>query len=292
VKSGLAIGVIAGVLIGAGVMYFIAQPDSRVSGNNVAGTAATPAGAMAGSPLVGIWRLDLPPMKVTYNFKDDGTFTQRFTSVPVPPLGQATSHEARGAWSVHADTLTMQNTSSTTPFTIVGEEESATIVSTTRDQLVLLNVNRKGKKEKLTLARIEPFVPGKCDNPAIVAEWESPNWGRMELKPGGAAMVYVRNMGSFEGRWMQHADALRLMIDPPKDSDTRPRRWDPRVHEEQEWLYQILEISSDGQSMRLRGSETQIAPASEPLTFLRTTLPAKPQSQTPPQRRRPSGMKE
>jgi hypothetical protein len=134
--------------------------------------------------------------------------------------GSAT-HDATGTWTVENKTLVMKNKTSTTPLTVVGEEESATIVSLTNDEVVLENVTRKGKSERIAFHRVAPFVAGQTDNSAIVGTWISVPYNQLTEFTSGGDVIFNGDP-SRKGKWSLTGGVLRMQIDPaPSASDVK-----------------------------------------------------------------------
>jgi hypothetical protein len=275
----VAIAVVFGVLVGIGATLLLVRRGGT-SGGSAAGSGATSSrapGPLAASPLVGAWRMNLWPITATYDFKDDGSFSLRFSGAPVPPLNGAAAHEAFGTWHVDGKMLVMDNTTSTTPFTVPGEEETATIASTSPDELVLLNVDRKGRNELLHLQRVEPFARGACDNRAVIGVWMTPDGGGFEVKDGGEMFYALRSSSFRNGAWSQAGDRLRLQLDPPAVRGAQ-QRWNPALSERAEVTYEIVNLTSDGQRLTLRQLEPPLpANMATPVTYQRSTVQLQPQ---------------
>jgi hypothetical protein len=135
-RKGLFIGAAIGLLIGA-LAVFVSMSALRATRDKIEN-------AQPSHPIVGMWRSNAPDLfGATYRFDNNGSFTLSFPSAPLRPIGGAATHDVTGTWTMQNKTLVMKNKTSTTPLTIVGEEESGVIVSLSNDDLVLENVNRK-----------------------------------------------------------------------------------------------------------------------------------------------------
>jgi hypothetical protein len=199
----------------------IARDEQPTASRPGAMTPATPAtlpadvAAVAGkfpadlpAALVGAWRLTAG-VDATYQFDADGTFTLRF-----PGAGQA-----GGTWKLDGKRLVMTNTTSGTPFTLVGEQEDAEIVGVTERALALRTTNRKGAEEVLVFQKIVPFPKGKHDNKMIVGTWQADN---LLLVLGESGLLVMsggpRNM---KGQWSQAGDMLTVLFDVPAAGQRR-----------------------------------------------------------------------
>jgi len=162
-------------------------------------------------PLVGIWRVRIAPLVITYVFNNDREFLLTFKGIP-GSRGTVLEHHAKGSWGVNGGTLRMLNTSSNSAHSVVGETEEAKILSFAPDLLVLEHSDRNGKPEQLQLERVRPFVKGKFDNPALIGEWRSDEYS-LQLRDSGDANFassFARSISS--GHWSQERKQLRLML--------------------------------------------------------------------------------
>ena len=185
--------------------------------NRKAAPPPTSAPAASGQGLVGAWHTTVGFHDATYQFNQDGTFTLTFTPTakmaphlpqlahtrPAEPPERAT---AGGTWRLDGKRLVMTNTSSTTPFTVVGEIEEAELVSVDADELVLKTVDNKGKPEELRFARRTPFEKGKHDDPRIVGTWRGEQT-TLVLAETGVAVLF-----SMKGEWSQGGKNLAVKL--------------------------------------------------------------------------------
>jgi hypothetical protein len=237
------IALVCGLVIGGLVIFLV----TRHAGNsNGVSQAIVDDGKPPIHPIVGSWRLRIDSIVATYRFGNDSTFSLTFTNVP----GPAAEQQAGGSWRVNGDTLVMINKWSNTPLTVVGEEESAKIISVSLGKLVLENINRKGKPENLTFDRAEPFVKGKLDNPKIVGTWQS-SFGTLDLQSGGD----VRRGGGGEstGEWSQHGTTLVLRMNPPAVKSAARRAANPALTAPRDEFYEILNL--DDQTLIVRRTD-------------------------------------
>jgi hypothetical protein len=262
-NKGLLVGLICGLLVGVGVTFLLTRrgTSSGDAGDASTATTAPSAGAAAAAieaeksndPMVGVWRVDLSPITAIYQFRGNGTFSLQFKGVPLPPATPtAVAHQASGTWRVEGKELILRNTASTTPLTIVDEEEKATILSVDLDRLIIEHLDRKGRLEKLTLTRVQPFHAGRRDNPAIVGTWQTHNSrGGIEIHDSGELRMTRYNGGFSTGQWSQEGNALRVVIFPPDDPNAAQRAGRPDLTDTQERLYEAL-LSPDEQTLSLR----------------------------------------
>jgi len=199
-------------------------------------------------PIVGTWRTFIDVgVAAIYRFDNDGTFA--LTIKPLPRLGAAgpASHEAAGTWKVAGNTLSMTNTSSNSPISVVGETENATITSVDADSLVIDTTDRKGNAETLRFEHVEPFIVGRHDNANLIGKWQSAGY-EMELLPSGD--VVMTRAAWKGGKWSQQGTRLRLVLDPPYVRSAARRMADPSLTApvEQEFVFRL---SADNETLML-----------------------------------------
>jgi hypothetical protein len=189
------------------------QPSDQRGGFTT--RAAEASTAPSSHPLVGSWRIEIGSIVATYDFKADNTFTLRFTGVPAQYVAPTPIHEASGTWSIDGGApaagkqLLLKNQSSTTALTVTGEDETATIVSVTKDELVLSHTDRKGKQETLKFRRIISISPGLCDSPAIKGAWRSDEGG-FEFRDAGVLILDNQSGTPERGQWTQQGNRLHM----------------------------------------------------------------------------------
>jgi len=237
------IALVCGLIIGGLVMFLVTR---HVGKSGAAPQAVVDDGKPPIHAIVGSWRLRIDSIVANYRFGNDNTFLLTFTNVP----GAASEQQAGGSWRVDGDTLVMVNKWSNTPLTVVGEEESARIISVAPGKLVLENINRKGKPENLTFQRDELFVKGRLDNPKIVGSWQS-SFGTLDLQSGGD----VRRVGGGEstGEWSQHGTTLVLRMNPPAVKSAARRAANAALAAPRDEIYEILNL--DDQTLIVRRTD-------------------------------------
>jgi hypothetical protein len=191
-------------------------------------TQPATAGALVGklpgnvaSALAGSWRISFERVvQATYTFNPDGTFALAFAAVPPhSPPGRAS-----GTWKLDGTRLVITNTASDTPYTVIGEQETAEVVGLTDDALALHTTNRKGTEEVMTFQRVIPFAKGKHDNPKVMGTWQADR-ALLVLAESGLAVMNAGGQ-SVKGEWSQRGGQLLILFDTPPPSDNR-RRADP-----------------------------------------------------------------
>lgn len=252
-KYGLAIGIACGVIIGAVATFMLVSRSKEPSAN----TSSTQSGAPSSQapppkapihPIVGTWRVYIdPPMAAIYRFENDGTFALTIKPMPRFDLRQPVTHEAGGTWKVQGNALVMTNTMSNTPLTVVGETESATIVSVDADTLVLDTTDRDGKPQTLRFEHIVPFAAGRYDNAGLPGKWQSPAYEMELLASGDVVMTRAAWKG---GKWPQQGKRLWFVLDPPYVRSAARRMADPALTApvEQEFDFRL---SADNNTLML-----------------------------------------
>ena len=164
--------------------------------------------------LTGSWRLT-QGVDATYAFKADGTFTLTFLA----------SGQASGTWKLDGNRLIMTNTATSTPYTVVGEQEDAEIVGVTDNALALRTTNRKGADEILVFEKIVPFASGKHDNPKIIGTWQADDMLLVVAESG--LFVMSGGMRTSKGQWSQQGNSLTILFERPSTVPGNRRRVDP-----------------------------------------------------------------
>jgi prepilin-type processing-associated H-X9-DG protein len=213
--------------------------------------------------LFGTWRITLDPfVEATYRFNGDGTFSLTFAhTAPAANPAEAREHGAGGTWALDGAKLTMTNTSSNTPYTVVGETEEAEIIGMNDTALAMRTTNRKGAEEVLVFVKVVPFAKGKHDNPKIIGTWQADN-ALLVLAESG---LFVMNSGpgTMKGEWSQRGDQLMVLFTLPPVAAGR-RRIDPPPKNREV----LLTIDhADDTTLVLSGAFLQRGDA--PMTFLR-----------------------
>jgi hypothetical protein len=170
--------------------------------------------------ILGAWQTTAGLHDARYQFNADGTFTLEFT-----PSAKLAQHQrqlpqtrpavppqparAGGTWRIEGKRLVMTNTSSTTPFTVVGEREEAELVSVGPNDLVLRTTDNRGQPEDVRLVRRTPFEKGKRDDQRIVGTWRSERLTLVIADSGLAAMLGAK------GEWSQGGNHLAIKVTSP-----------------------------------------------------------------------------
>lgn len=277
-RKGIILGIACGVVVGAIAMLVILK-GRRFSATGTASLerVAEPAPI---HPIVGIWKMHLGGViDTTYRFNNDGSFALSFKSPLDTPPRFATLHEAGGTWKVNGDTLVMRNTMSTSPLTVVGEEETAKILSIIGDTMVLENIGSKGKREEISFRRYERFVSGKIDKLELVGFWVTPQTpgapingnSMMELQASGE--VIFNGDATLTGNWSQTGKTFRLMVNPAPVRAAARRPAQPKPVEPTELISEVR-IAADGDSFVLRRADI---PNAAPISYRRATESEKQQ---------------
>lgn len=242
-RKGLIIGIVIGVIIGA-LAVFVSMFALRSARDKVANEKPI-------HPIVGTWRTDAWDLfGATYRFDNNGSFTLSFADLPMRTMNGSATHDATGTWTVNDKTLVMKNKTSNTPVTQVGEEESARIVSVSDDDLVLENVNRRGKTERITFYRLKPFVAGETDKPAIIGTWMSVPYDQ-PIEFTAAGEVIFSTDPPQTGKWSQSGGVLRMLIDPAPVRSAARRAAQAQTNQT---IVQMLEVrfGADNNTMTLK----------------------------------------
>jgi hypothetical protein len=269
-RPGVIVGVLCGVVIGAVVTFLIVRRSGPAAPGAPESTAG-PATAQEAPrhPIVGTWQIKIEMITASYRFENDGRFTLTF-EIP-GPRRDGTPHNVTGTWRVEksnrvggtGEQLVMLNQTSTTPLSVVGEQESAPIVSIGPDSFVLKNLNRKGVEELLTFTRVRPFVAGSRGEQAIVGSWKC-NAYQLDLKSSGDLMM-ITSQSERAGKWSLEGDTLRLLIDPAPVRSAARRQADPSLTQPREVKYEIIWTADRG-TFTLRPTDL---PGQNSITFRR-----------------------
>ncbi len=242
-RIGLVLALLGGVAIGAALVFFVVRQtsDKKTGANPDAAALASATSGPPIHPIVGVWRIKLDPIVATYTFGNDKTFTMTFKGVPT---GRGPGeHLAKGTWNIDGNLLVMKNTSSSSGYSVVGEEESAKIVSVAADSLVLENTDRKGRRELLRLERVRPFMKGKFDNLSLLGQWNSEPFS-LELEDSGRFMMISKpdskRTFTHTGAWSQEGNQLRLMIENSKEQAVGRPDIERTLSEPAERVFEIL----------------------------------------------------
>lgn len=246
-SSNMRIAIIAlacGIVIGVVATVFIVCCDAPT--RSAATTASAPQDDKPPiHPIVGMWRIRIDPIVATYRFANDGSFVLTFQGPSLPHAAPGAAQEAGGTWRVDRDQLVLTNTWSNTPLTIVGEKETATIVSVEAETLELDHLDRKLKGERLTFARAYSFMKGKADIPAIVGRWTSRSY-TIDLQGGGDVVIVYpdRPNDPRKGTWSQAGKTLTLRMEPPYVKSAARRAADPSLTQPREELYDVRSVDA------------------------------------------------
>lgn len=176
-------------------------------------TTSAPAASGLAKALVGHWRIDLGVNVATYEFAQGGTYNVTFTG----PQGGT----VRGTWTIEGDQLFLQNTSSTTPFAVVGERESGKIAELDDSTLKLTGTGSNGRPDQFVLRRTIPFKAGSVDNPKIIGAWRASNGNQSMVMALSADGTLAQSNGT-TGHWSQAGKQLILQISVPPPAATQP----------------------------------------------------------------------
>ncbi len=262
----IVIAMVAGLAVGVAAMFFVMRHPSTAAQISATNRVAEQAPI---HPIVGVWRIHFDPIVATYTFGNDGKFILVFRGVPRQHAYGAIETHTEGTWKVEANALTMHNTATDSEFSVVGDDESATIESIAHDTLVLSRTDKAGKSEKMTFERVTPFAKGKFDNPALLGHWRSDRTF-IELKDSGDATVGSTQMRPNHvapqrtAAWSQSGARLTMQIDAPAP----PRRGyggqPPPALPPSEMVYEVMNVSPDGNMLLLK----QVQPPQTPVAIV------------------------
>jgi hypothetical protein len=142
----IVVAVAAGVVIGSVITFFLVRKTTTTTAPPAASTQPQP----PVHPIVGEWTIHIDPIIATYRFNNDHTFVLTFRMPAARPI----TADAGGTWTIEGNTLVLLNKWSHTPLTVVGEAESAQIMSIEADQMVLEHDDRRGRREPLMFSRV------------------------------------------------------------------------------------------------------------------------------------------
>ncbi len=204
-------GSVVAVLYADGHVTEIGQTTQPTARTPMAAAMATtlPAGDLS-QKLVGAWKIAFQNVICVYRFNADGTFTLDADIAP----GQPPAHSS-GNWRVEGRKLTIHNSASDSPVSIVGENEETEILGLSATQLVLANKDNKGKEERLLFSReLQAPAPIAIDKNKLAGTWRG--FTTLVLGPNGFAALDSGGQGALKGTWVAEGNELDLQLAYPR----------------------------------------------------------------------------